>query len=590
MRVFLGLLLIATLITPPEYASAESRGRPFTTILGVVASHREDRSGRATIFDTGTNEVLGSVIINPADAIGDCVITHDGALAFVTDFDSHLWVIDMATLAFAEGTNPIIISNFGEDMEITPDGRFIVVCDGGNATQPVSVVDIASRTEVSALLMPGGTNSLDVCGDGSVLVTSFQADMLARLTIDAAGNLTDTGERLSLVNPNNVYCAPGDQTGVVVTRNDNDIRSFSIPGLTLLDHRILSSGFGICGVISPNGDRLYFRGNVGGTGALLEAFTYDSGTGEISLAPLYTVAIEPSRTLHGIDQLAIHPDGSRLYLPQPSALTVYDAETGALVGAVVDESIDGGTGVCLATGPGSGGSGVSMDIKPGSCPSPLNIKVFQKHLAFTKPGVLPVAILGSAEFDVKDIDVSTITMEGVAALRASYEDVSSPVDGAEECKCAEQRPDGFVDLTLKFEKSRIAATLGDVEDEDLVPLTLDGRLLDGTLFSATDCIRINNREGSAAPFSEEEPPTLFDSQPNPFNPVTRIRYVLPRREFVTLSVYDVQGREVARLIDRIQPAGEHVQEWDARGFASGIYFYRLSAGRYHETRRMVLLK
>jgi hypothetical protein len=67
-------------------------------------------------------------------------------------------------------------------------------------------------------------------------------------------------------------------------------------------------------------------------------------------------------------------------------------------------------------------------------------------------------------------------------------------------------------------------------------------------------------------------------------------YTLSTEGFVRLSVYDVGGRLVEKLVDGVQPAGEHVVEWDARNLPSGIYFSRLEAAGVVETRKLVLVK
>jgi hypothetical protein len=88
---------------------------------------------------------------------------------------------------------------------------------------------------------------------------------------------------------------------------------------------------------------------------------------------------------------------------------------------------------------------------------------------------------------------------------------------------------------------------------------------------------------------------LLPSQPNPFNPSTEIRYLLPKGEKVKLTVFDVTGRELKTLVDEDVPAGSHAVSWDGkdddgRAQASGVYFYRLEAGQYTQTHRMTLLK
>lgn len=83
---------------------------------------------------------------------------------------------------------------------------------------------------------------------------------------------------------------------------------------------------------------------------------------------------------------------------------------------------------------------------------------------------------------------------------------------------------------------------------------------------------------------------LAQNYPNPFNPMTRISYALPSQEFVSLVIYDVQGRAVERLVHSRQNAGVHHVEWDASSFTSGVYFYTLTAGKFQNTRRMLLLR
>jgi len=83
---------------------------------------------------------------------------------------------------------------------------------------------------------------------------------------------------------------------------------------------------------------------------------------------------------------------------------------------------------------------------------------------------------------------------------------------------------------------------------------------------------------------------LSQNYPNPFNPTTSIQYEISSRQFVTISVYDLLGREIATLINEEKPVGEYAVEFDGTGLPSGIYFYRIKAGSYSETRKMVLLR
>ena len=83
---------------------------------------------------------------------------------------------------------------------------------------------------------------------------------------------------------------------------------------------------------------------------------------------------------------------------------------------------------------------------------------------------------------------------------------------------------------------------------------------------------------------------LNQNYPNPFNPSTTITYVIPEQSDVRLDVININGQRVATLVDESQHAGEHRVSFDASGLASGVYLYRLQAGSFTKTERMVLVK
>ena len=83
---------------------------------------------------------------------------------------------------------------------------------------------------------------------------------------------------------------------------------------------------------------------------------------------------------------------------------------------------------------------------------------------------------------------------------------------------------------------------------------------------------------------------LEQNYPNPFNPSTLIRYSLPSTEQVSLKVFDMLGREVAVLVNARQAAGRYEVSFNAMNLPSGLYFYRLQAGSYSETRKMMLIR
>lgn len=83
---------------------------------------------------------------------------------------------------------------------------------------------------------------------------------------------------------------------------------------------------------------------------------------------------------------------------------------------------------------------------------------------------------------------------------------------------------------------------------------------------------------------------LRQNYPNPFNPATTIRYALPRAAHVHLTVYDIRGNTVTTMVDQHQPAGYYSVHFDGTALASGTYIYKLTAGGYVETRKMVVMK
>ena len=133
---------------------------------------------------------------------------------------------------------------------------------------------------------------------------------------------------------------------------------------------------------------------------------------------------------------------------------------------------------------------VFVDIKPGSCPNSFNVK---------NNGVLPVAVLGTMDFDVTTIDPGTIRLTRepvdcfVQPIRWSCEDVATPFEG-ELCDCHDLNGDGYMDLTLKFDTQELVSCLALEElAGETIPLTLTGNLKEeagGTPITGEDCVRV----------------------------------------------------------------------------------------------------
>ena len=84
--------------------------------------------------------------------------------------------------------------------------------------------------------------------------------------------------------------------------------------------------------------------------------------------------------------------------------------------------------------------------------------------------------------------------------------------------------------------------------------------------------------------------SVSQNYPNPFNPITHIRYKVGSQKTITIKVFDILGTEVATLVDEEKPAGTYEVEFDGRNLSSGIYFYRMRAGSFIDTKKFVLLK
>ncbi len=293
-------------------------------------------TGSVTVFDLGTDTVVGSVTVG--SGVLDCSINAQANLGYVGDFATHIFAIDLSTPGLAGGTNPIITSIATEDTTVTADGKFLLTCDGSNF-QPVSVVDLTSRTEASTFPLMTPCTGVEACSDGSVLTVEYGGTGVRRLTIDLGGNLSDTGDALPLPNAFNAICGKGASVGIALT-GSGTIQSFTIPGLTPVDTRNLAST-AISAVLNGAGDRLYVR-----SGVDVEVFSFDSTTGAIGATPMLTIPVTSAGTYYGVDQLALNGAGTKLYVSENSVVNVYDASSGGLLTTITDPAMSSTTGLC----------------------------------------------------------------------------------------------------------------------------------------------------------------------------------------------------------------------------------------------------
>lgn len=204
----------------------------------------------------------------------------------------------------------------------------------------------------------------------------------------------------------------------------------------------------------------------------------------------YPPVADPNGPYLGVAGSPITFDGTGSFDPDGDTLTYHwdcgdgSTETGSAPSHTYTDA--GIYNVCLTVNDGTVDSEevctyaevpviVPLDIKPGSCPNPLNLK---------SKGVLPVAVLGTLDLDVTTIDPLTILLsregieEGVAPIRSNYEDVATPFEG-ELCDCHDLNGDGYADLTLKFKTQELVEILELAEVAgETIPLTLTGCLHD----------------------------------------------------------------------------------------------------------------
>jgi hypothetical protein len=113
------------------------------------------------------------------------------------------------------------------------------------------------------------------------------------------------------------------------------------------------------------------------------------------------------------------------------------------------------------------------------------------------------------------------------------------------------------------------------------------------LLKAGEEIQLNNNLINKLIVSGEIIPdeySLEQNYPNPFNPTTQIRYSIPKAGLVTLKVYNTIGEEIATLVNEQAEAGRYIVEFNSNGFASGVYLYKITAGDFVQTKKMILIK
>jgi hypothetical protein len=191
------------------------------------------------------------------------------------------------------------------------------------------------------------------------------------------------------------------------------------------------------------------------------------------------------------------------------------------------------------------------------------------------------------EHSAADIDVSSVVLNG------SVDAESRPHATGDYDK------DEVPDLMVKFSRSRVQET---VSSGDSVEIRVSGDVA-GFAFQGRDIVRIVGEERHSlhttaavpVPRRSVDRSELHHNYPDPLNPATTIRYALASPAAVCLEVFDVRGNLVRNLVNEQKRAGRHVSVWNGTNSAgdpvsSGVYFYRLTAGGFTDTKKMVVLR
>ena len=267
-----------------------------------------------------------------------------------------------------------------------------------------------------------------------------------------------------------------------------------------------------------------------------------------------------------------------------------------LNGTLLFTATDGVTGFELWKSDGTeGGTVLVKDIRPGPEPtedddSPDNLTVINSTLFFTANDgftgfeLWALESPASPEEQIESLIANRIEPMDIGrgrknSLIAKLDAAIQHLEGGNEHAAIKKLQD-FIDQVSAFIKNGILSSAEGQPVIDAAEAIIDA-IQDGLAIRAGE------------PVSLERVPSqykVFQNYPNPFNPTTSIQYDLPVAGFVTLKVFDVLGREVAVLVEEHQKAGRYSVAFNAEGLPSGVYLYRIQAGEFVETKKLILLK
>jgi phosphatidylserine/phosphatidylglycerophosphate/cardiolipin synthase-like enzyme len=230
--------------------------------------------------------------------------------------------------------------------------------------------------------------------------------------------------------------------------------------------------------------------------------------------------------------------------------------------------------------------------------STANSNIFFGLLTFTRDDVREqliasknVGVIVRGMIDQQPSELGTLQSAGVDAMQAGH----SVVTGLFHHKYCIVDPFNDTSDPLVITGSHNWSTAAEVDNDENTLIIHSGIIARQYVQEFSERYKESGGSGTITGVKEQKSNIsanydLSQNYPNPFNPATNISYQLPSTGHVNLKVYDVLGREAAILVDEIKPTGTYSVRWEASHFSSGVYFYRIQAGRFVDTKKLVLIK
>ena len=491
------------LVCSPAFAELGSDQAIFIDFTGTECG----------IISADTMEVVSTF---PCDEYSEGIdVTSDGTRAVIGNcFTDSLTLVDLTVDYNVEGTEPPPWIDSGvrcvQELDIAPDDSFAIATGSANGLvskfrlEPFEVIagnPAGPWVPYEIDYVGGSPQDVHINSSGTLAIQPmYRADFFA--VLDVTGDVPELVDEIPTApNPANPL-QDLSHHGISLSQYDDDtfvatgtpwIYFITIGSMSgLFDPIVLPTPVGPSGMPgSPESVDI----TCDGTRAVVET---SAGLMWIDLESTPPMVLsenfgEARIDFNSTSTVAFSADGSLLYVGGEQQIDIYDVYPDL---PVLRGSIDmAGRIFAVATLPCSVASSkkmdieVAVDIKPRNCPNRLNVR---------SRGVVKVAILGSEDFNVMDVDPRSVQIEGASPLRWKLKDVATPYDTDTmqgDCRdCTRKGRDGFLDLELKFKNKDIVKAIGPVSNGDCLVLNLTGATFDGTDILGDDVVRIQKKK------------------------------------------------------------------------------------------------